>query len=125
MAVPEQNEKRRHHFVPVHYLKNFTDAAGALHVISCKDGHRYEGAPTSVGFENDFYRIEEPSGETDPNAFEEILCKFEGDASPVIDQIVSSQALPSADEPLNILFSFIAAAVCPCPVNASDHFIPD
>lgn len=99
-------EKRRHHYTPVLYLRNFTDLSGALHAIYLPAGNRAQTAPEALGFERDLYRPD--FEELDPNVYEDIFGEFEGEAAPVIREISETRTLPTDEEKLNILFNFIA-----------------
>jgi hypothetical protein len=99
-------EKRRHHYTPVLYLRNFTDAGSALHAIYLPAGNRAQTAPEALGFERDLYRPD--FEELDPNVYEDIFGEFEGEAAPVIREVSETRTLPTDEERLNILFNFIA-----------------
>ena len=72
-----QNVSRKHHFVPVFYLKGFTatDKQDArLHVFDKKDNRTRPSRPTQVANENHLYAV---SGEdVDTNAVEKIFAEF-------------------------------------------------
>lgn len=108
MPSPGRPVKRRHHFTPVLYLKNFTDAEGRLHVTLLDNGHRFEQTPENFGFERDFYRPTHLEEGEDPNVFEDAFADLEGDCAPVLRRIIDDRALPSDDESLGLLYNFIA-----------------
>ena len=102
----KKEEKRRHHYTPVLYLKNFTDAAGLLHAIYLPAGNRSQSTPEALGFENDLYRPD--FEDLDPNAYEDIFAEFEGEAAPIIREVVDNRSIPVDDEKQDMLYNFIA-----------------
>jgi hypothetical protein len=98
--------KRKHHFTPVVYLQNFTDANRVLHVVSLFNGKRFDTSPEGIGFEKDLYKSD--ADDVDANAYEDVFAEFEGQAASVIQKSIESRALPATDEDLNTLFNFIA-----------------
>lgn len=108
MAGPEKpaQVKRKHHYTPELYLSNFTDIRGVLHVISMRDGKRFQTTPRGVGFENHLYRPD-VEGER-PNVFEDMIADFEGDTAPALQEILTTRAMPTNAAQLQRLFNFIA-----------------
>jgi hypothetical protein len=100
--------KHNHHFTPVLYLKNFTDASGLLHVVRRQDGCRFSTGPKGVGYERDLYSPDALKEGEDPNVYEDQFSEFEGKAAPVIQEIVATRAMPTDREKLQLLFDFIA-----------------
>jgi hypothetical protein len=108
-APPRKGEdKHDHHFTPVLYLKNFTDADGALHVVMRKDGRQFTTGPKGIGFERDLYWPDELAEGEDPNVYENQFQDFEGKAAPVIQEIITTREMPTDEERLQLLFNFIA-----------------
>jgi len=99
---------RRHHYTPVLYLRNFTDANGALHVVNRSNGHRRESSPEAIGFEKDLYWPDGLRAREDPETYENQFREFEGKAAPVIQRIIGTRAMPTDDEELGILYNLIA-----------------
>lgn len=73
--------------MPVLYLRNFTDANGALHVVNRSNGHRRESSPEAIGFEKDLYWPGGLRAGEDPETYENQFREFEGKAAPVIQRI--------------------------------------
>lgn len=99
---------RRNHYTPVLYLRNFTDANGALHVVNRSNGHRRESSPDAIGFEKDLYWPDDLEPGEDPEVYEKQFREFEGKAAPVIQRIMESRAFPTDEEDLGVLYNFIA-----------------
>jgi hypothetical protein len=98
---------RRHHFVPVAYLKAFTpsgDSSDKLFVTDSENGHTWKARPTAVGYEKDFYR----SDAADDTAFEveRQLGRIESDIAPVLQRVRSERRVTPED--LNALLHFAA-----------------
>lgn len=112
MEVPSSRRPRRptrrHHYTPVLYLRNFTDANGALHVVDRRNGQRRESSPEAVGFEKDLYWPDDLRAGEDPEIYENQFREFEGKAAPVIQRIIGTRAMPTDNEQLGILYNFIA-----------------
>src|SRR5690242_2654236 len=94
---------RRHHYTPVHYLRNFADTNGALHVVNRRNGHRRESSPEAIGFEKDLYWPNALGEGQDPEVYEKQFGEFDGKAAPVIQRIIGTRAMPTNDEELGIL----------------------
>lgn len=100
--------KRKNHFTPVLYLRNFCDGNDVLHVVSPIDGHRWKSSPAGIGYERGLYWPDNLEKSVDPNKCEDTFCNFEGAAAPVINEIVTRRRMPTDDEQLGMLFNFIA-----------------
>jgi hypothetical protein len=99
---------RRHHYTPVLYLRNFTDAHGVLHVVQRATGERRETSPEAIGFENNLYWPDDLQDGEDPEIYEKQFRDFEGKAAPVIQRIIETREMPTDDDALGILYNFIA-----------------
>ncbi|MBI4266066.1 MAG: DUF4238 domain-containing protein [Acidobacteria bacterium] len=106
MTKPQ--DKRRHHFTPILYLRNFTDSKGELHVVRREDGKRFDTGPKGIGFEKDLCWPDSLEEGEDPNVYENQFADFEGKAVPVIEEIILKQVMPTDDDALGLLFNFIA-----------------
>ncbi len=81
----ETNNPRRHHFLPVSYLRNFCSDKGDLYVYERGKAPR-KSVPKKEAHIRDLYAYE---GETGQNFdIEKILSKYESEAAPVIQGIV-------------------------------------
>src|SRR5690242_20140523 len=104
----KNQSKHNHHFTPVLYLNNFTDANGLLHVVLRKNGHQFSTAPKKIGYERDLYWPDDLQEGEDPNIYEDQFAEFERKAAPVIREIIATRAMPTDEEKLRLLFGFIA-----------------
>lgn len=69
---------KRHHYVPVTYLRNFVDASGQLHVFRKDDpGRPFRQRPESTGFERYYYSQLADNGERDDHRLEAIFSEIE------------------------------------------------
>jgi uncharacterized protein DUF4238 len=73
------NDKKRHHFVPVSYLKGFCDDDGKIRAFlkDSPDNDKIHLKPDEIGFENYYYSQPLPDGGRDNNKLEDALGKFE------------------------------------------------
>jgi hypothetical protein len=72
------NMPRRHHYVPVTYLRNFADSSGQLHVFRKDDPARpFRQRPESTGFERYYYSQFDDAGARDDDRLEAIFSEIE------------------------------------------------
>lgn len=76
---------RRHHFLPIFYLRNFCSSKGQLYVYERGRLPR-TSIPKQEAHIRDLYAFQDESGKN--FEIERILSKFEGDSAPVIQDIV-------------------------------------
>jgi hypothetical protein len=78
MKRTEHNNKRRHHYVPVTYLKGFCDTTGRLIAYRKDDPDRplYLG-PTEIAFERYYYSQPLPEGGQENHRFEDLFASVE------------------------------------------------
>lgn len=70
--------RKRHHFVPVTYLKAWTKPDDRLFAyVADKDGSPLDIKPEEIGFERYYYSFRTESGERDHDSFEELFGKVE------------------------------------------------
>ena len=110
---------RKHHYLPRHYLRGFTDGAGSFFVYD-KLGHKiFRTTPDAAFFENDLNTVTFPDG--GPSDFLETLyAGMESRAWPSLGNIRSS----TADAPVGLhdkmdLFLFLSFLHWRLPSNAS------
>ncbi|NYF22724.1 hypothetical protein HDC36_004201 [Xanthomonas sp. JAI131] len=73
-------EKRKHHFVPVTYLKGFTAIEGSLHVYRKADPTKpFVCKPENIGFTNYYYGFDKADGTFDTNSLEDAFQLVEND----------------------------------------------
>lgn len=89
---------RMHHYLPISFLKRFTNSEGLLHVLDFQDHKLFKLKPEKVAKIHDFY-----AGETNDNpkdqGVEDLLAFFEAKAAPAFERIISENniALDSDD----------------------------
>jgi len=76
--------------------------------VNRSNGHRWQGSPASIGFENDLYWPDDLQDGQDPEVYERQFSEFESKALPVIKRLLESGAMPTDEEELGILYNFIA-----------------
>jgi uncharacterized protein DUF4238 len=91
------NEPRRHHLVPVFYIKGFTRrnrASDLLHVFDNSTGKRYQTSPTKACRETDFFRLDD--GVQDRQLMERILAEHERTIAPFTQQVATDRRMTDA-----------------------------
>lgn len=86
------SEPRRHHLVPVFYLKGFTRrnrGTDKLRVFDYSTGKRYVTSPNKACRETDFFRIND--GDADPQSMEKTLAGHEAAIARFIQQVAADR----------------------------------
>jgi Protein of unknown function (DUF4238) len=90
---------KRHHFVPLSYLKRFTDSSGFLHVFDRAFSQWRRQQPKEVMCSRNFYRQEWAPAGIDPNILEKTLGEWmEVIAKNAIDRLILSPSELSDEE---------------------------
>jgi hypothetical protein len=72
------NDKKRHHFVPVTYLENFTAPSGKIFTLMKDPPHSFiSPKPSAIGFERYYYSQPLADGGQDNNALENAFSEIE------------------------------------------------
>jgi hypothetical protein len=90
------NEKKRHHFVPVGYLRGFCDEDDKIRAF-LKDAplnDKIHLKPDEIGFENYYYSQPLPDGGRNNNAIEDAFGKFETGWPGLVDRLSARSAAP-------------------------------
>lgn len=98
---------RRHHYLPQGYLAAFTDSGlkdGQFCVLDVQTGNSFRTSPLNVAAERDFNRIEVPGHR--PDAIENALAPFEGEAASAIRRIIDTEAFPT-DSDWNLILNLL------------------
>lgn len=99
---------RKHHYVPQSYLAAFT-TEGAKEsqfcVLEIESGRSFRTSPGKVGAQRDFNRVDIDG--YSPDAIENALARFEGDAVNAIRRVLETQAFPSDDD-WNLILNLLA-----------------
>jgi len=117
------SDPRKHHFLPVCYLKGFTvenSRDGRLHVFNLQSNERFELTPQNAGCQRDLYKLDVPEGDDAFFVERAISGTLEGPFSRIRDSIVSRKALPCTPRDWNALLNFIAfqAVRVPAAIDA-------
>jgi hypothetical protein len=102
---------RRHHLVPVFYLKHWADD-GKIRVTDIDNGKSWVTTSKKAASETDYYRIESPDldpEETPPLLFEVTLSKIERWGADFIKAAIDDPANAARDDEMRVLFSLYMA----------------
>lgn len=102
---------RRHHLVPVFYLKRWADE-GKIRVNDIDKGKSWVTTPKKAASETDYYRIESPDldpVEIPPLLFEVSLSKVERWGADFINAAIGDPANAARDDEMRVLFSLYMA----------------
>lgn len=98
---------RRHHYLPQSYLAAFTDTGlkdGQFSVLDIQTGRSFRTSPLNVGAERDFNRVDIEG--RPPDAIENALAPFEGEATAAIRRVINTEAFPS-DSDWNLILNLL------------------
>lgn len=85
---------KRHHYVPVTYLKNFADVSGHLHVFRKDDPARpFRQKPESTGFERYYYSQFDGDGVRDNDRLEVIFSEIETHWPAVVAALANRESM--------------------------------
>jgi hypothetical protein len=88
------DEKRRHHFVPRMWLRNWADPiSGRLEVIEVQELGGFRAGPASVMVVNDLYRVGAQASPGYDMGPEEAFAKIEGAAAAAMRAVLADQGL--------------------------------
>ena len=99
---------RKHHYVPQAYLAAFTSTGtkdGQFFVLDVESGRAFRTSPGNVAAQRDFNRVD-IEGHS-PDAVENALAPFEGNAICAIRRVVETQSFPS-DSDWNLILNLLA-----------------
>jgi hypothetical protein len=85
------SEPRKHHYVPVFYQKQFTNAKGLLWVYDRRPQTYKELAPESVCFEKDLYALKPENAPRERRIESLVLSHIDGVGSSAIRELLSGQ----------------------------------
>src|SRR6266851_167867 len=94
-------QKKKHHYVPVTYLKGFTDLGGRI--FACRKDepeNQLHLKPDGIAFERYYYSQPVPSGGQDNNTIEDLFGKTEAHWPGILERIRARQDLMSSYEHL-------------------------
>ncbi len=99
-------KKRRHHYLPQFYLRNFVGRhpKGKLWVYT-KDAENFRAAsPRDLAIEKDYHTLVRRDGVVDRNTIEDTVASLENIAAPVIQKILRGAALSFEDHQIFSVF---------------------
>jgi len=92
------NPKKRHHYIPVFYLKGFTNSNGAMCVYDKEDVGLFESSPEGIAFEKHYFTITTPEGKKDSETAENLMAGLEAEFSKVLNKILTNEPLSDEDK---------------------------
>lgn len=99
---------RKHHYVPQAYLSAFTPEGakdGQFFVLDVENSRAFCTSPGNVGAKRDFNRIDVEG--RSPDAVENALAPFEGEAVNAIRRVIETQCFPN-DSDWNLILNLLA-----------------
>jgi hypothetical protein len=111
---------RGHHYLPVSFLKRFTDSNGFLHVLDFDKQTTFKTTPQKVGKIRDYY-VAETIDRPDDLGAERILSSFEDKAGPVLEQITRQNRIPLDTDDWVCVCAFIAFLECRLPISRARY----
>jgi hypothetical protein len=105
MDQKSQNEKKRHHYIPISYLNKFADDTGKVMAYRKDDVlKRLHQQPSAIAFERYYYSQPLPEGGQDNNTLEDFFSTIESTWPPLVDRLRSGSAISSN---LETLYTFM------------------
>jgi Protein of unknown function (DUF4238) len=98
----------KHHYVPQSYLAAFTNTGtkhGKFCVLDVQSGHAFRTSPLNVAAQRDFNRVDIEG--RFPDALENALAPFEGDAVAAIGRVIDNRTFPN-DSDWNLILNLLA-----------------
>ena len=91
--MPNQNRKKRHHYIPIAYLNQFTDESGRIYAYR-KDEPEIPlyVKPDNIGFERYYYSQPLPEGGQDNNKLENFFSEDESTWPSVVERFQTGSA---------------------------------
>lgn len=96
--------KRRHHYLPQFYLRNFVGSAGRIWVYPKVGGKAVRASARDFGLEKDYHTFTRKDGVKDRTTIEEAFADIENQAAPTIRKIIGKKSLSAIDYETFITF---------------------
>jgi hypothetical protein len=96
-----QQHKVKHHYIPQHYLKGFTDSPDSPYIWVYEKGSRqpFRAPAKAIAFENHFYTFTADDGTRDSNAIENFLAdEIESPAAPILIKVRDRQMISETEK---------------------------
>jgi len=91
--MPNQNQKKRHHYVPIAYLNKFTDESGRIYAYRKDEPETpLYVKPDNIGFERYYYSQPLPEGGQDNNKLEDFFSEDESTWPSVVKRFQTGSA---------------------------------
>jgi hypothetical protein len=102
----KQNQKKKHHYIPITYLNNFTDENGKI-VAYLKDNPQepFNPVPDAIAFEKYYYSQPGPDGGRDNNTLEDHFSTIETKWPHLVDQLRAGASLTNSE--VEDLYTFL------------------
>ncbi len=112
--------KRRHHYVPQFYLRNFVNphANGKIWVYAKRGDRLVAASPRDVAVEKDYHTVTRNDGVKDRHSIEDTFADLENRAAPIVQKILSRQ--PLSDEDREIFVVFVAQLLLRVPARRDE-----
>ncbi len=96
--------KRRHHYLPQFYLRNFIDSAGRIWAYPKLGGKAKRASPRDLGVEKDYHTFTRKDGIKDRATIEEAFADIENEAAPTVRKIIGKEPLSTAEYEIFVTF---------------------
>jgi hypothetical protein len=98
--------KKRHHYIPIAYLKNFADSKGRITAFLKDDPSKTLCVdPKEIGFEKYYYSQITASGDKDNNTVEDLFCVTESQWPPLVKRMINYESI---NDKIFDFFTFLA-----------------
>ncbi|MBI1882844.1 MAG: DUF4238 domain-containing protein [Chlamydiae bacterium] len=104
--IKKSKPKKKHHYIPVAYLKRFVSPSECLWVYNKNNSEVFEEKPEAIAYENDYFTFINENGQKDSETLENLITDMENETLPVIKKILNKQSLTDSEM---ITFSFFVA----------------
>lgn len=105
-------EKKRHHYVPICYLNQFTDSKGRTFAYRKDDPlPPLHVPPSEIAFERYYYSQPLPEGGRDNNSVENFFSTIETTWPPIVDRIINRQDTRLDFEAIAVFLSMLRVRV--------------
>lgn len=91
--MTESKPKKRHHYIPVFYLRGFAHKDSCLWVYD-KDGKgMFESSPEGIAYEKHYFSFITPHGEKDSETVENMMMNLESEFAKTVTKILNCEEL--------------------------------
>lgn len=116
--MTEPKPKKRHHYIPVFYLRGFVNRDGCLWVYD-KDGKgMFESSAEGIAYEKNYFSFITPQGEKDSETVENMMMNLESEFSKTVTKIINCEELSVNDR---ITFAIFVSSMMVRVPNMRDN----